>query len=86
MFFIGLIVFIIGILFVVFAQNIWNFTGGIDFIENHFPGNTRAFIQLLGVIMVIVGLLMVTGIGSWLVAPIANTLGGVLGGPSGNGI
>lgn len=79
MFLIGIALLGIGICFVIFAQNIWNFTGSIDFVEKYFPGNTRAFIQLVGVIMVILGMLFITGLASWLTEPLADTIGKLFG-------
>ena len=75
----GIVLLPIGICFVIFAQNIWNFTGSIDFVEKYFPGNTRAFIQLLGIIMILLGMLFITGIGNWLTEPLYDTLENVFG-------
>jgi len=80
MFITGLVLLPIGICFVIFAQNIWNFTGSIDFVEKYFPGNTRAFIQLLGIVMVLLGMLFITGLGEWLTGPIGESVGRLFGG------
>jgi uncharacterized protein involved in cysteine biosynthesis len=79
MFITGLVILPIGICFVIFAQNIWNFTGSIDFVEKYFPGNTRAFIQLLGIVMVLLGMLFITGLSGWLIQPISDTVGNIFG-------
>ncbi len=79
MFITGLVILPIGICFVIFAQNIWNFTGSIDFVEKYFPGNTRAFIQLLGIVMVLLGMLFITGLSNWLIQPISDTAGSIFG-------
>jgi len=75
----GLAFLAVGVLTVVFAQQIWNFTGAIDFIESRFPGNTRAFIQLAGVVLVLLGILFVTGLGSSFTKPIGQTFGQLFG-------
>ena len=79
MFITGLVILPIGICFVIFAQNIWNFTGSIDFVEKYFPGNTRAFIQLLGIVMVLLGMLFITDLSNWLIQPISDTVGNIFG-------
>lgn len=75
----GLAFLVIGIATVVFAQNIWNFTGGIDFVENHLPGDTKAFIQFVGVITILLGMLFITGLGGWLTGPIGESVGRLFG-------
>ena len=80
MIFTGLILLALGVVTVIFAQNIWNFTGAIDFVENKFPGNTKAFIQLSGIVLVILGLLFLTGLGDGFTGPIGETLGKVFSG------
>jgi len=75
----GLLFLGLGIAMVVFAQQIWNFTGAIDFVEKYMPGNTKAFIQLVGVVIVILSLFFITGLGSTITGPIGDTLGKLFG-------
>jgi uncharacterized membrane protein YidH (DUF202 family) len=75
----GLAFLVVGVLTVMFAQQIWNFTGAIDFIDSKFPGNTRAFIQLTGIVLVLLGILFVTGLGASLTDPIGQTFGQIFG-------
>ncbi len=75
----GLGFLVVGVLLVVFAQQVWNFTGAIDFVESKFPGNTKAFIQLTGVILILLGILFITGLGENLTGPIGETLGKAFG-------
>ncbi len=76
----GLAFFVFGILFVLFAQNIWNFTGNIEFIENYLPGDTKFFIQLCGVIMVLLGIMFITGVGETITGPLGDSLSSLFGG------
>jgi len=75
----GLGFLLLGTVTVIFAQNIWNFTGAIDFVESKFPGNTKAFIQLVGVILILLGILFITGLASSVTGPISDTLSKVTG-------
>lgn len=75
----GLGFLVVGVLLVVFAQQVWNFTGAIDFVESKFPGNTKAFIQLTGVILILLGILFITGLGETITGPIGETLGKAFG-------
>ncbi len=75
----GLGFLVIGVLLVVFAQQVWNFTGAIEFVESKFPGNTKAFIQLTGVILILLGILFMTGLGESITSPIGDTLGKAFG-------
>lgn len=75
----GLAFLVIGALAVIFAQNIWNFTGAIDFVESKFPGNTKAFIQLVGIVLILLGILFATGLGSSVTGPISDTLSSIFG-------
>jgi len=76
----GIIFIIAGIATVNFTQHIYNFTGKIDFIESHFPGNTFSFIKLIGVILVLVGIFMVTGLFGFITKPISDALNNIFGG------
>jgi uncharacterized membrane protein YidH (DUF202 family) len=59
----GALIVVVGILVVVFSENIYNFTGAIDFVERHAPGNSRNFIKLLGIIVIIIGIIVFSGAG-----------------------
>lgn len=59
---VGIIMLIVGVLFVIFSENIYNFTGALDFVERRFPGNSRGFIKLLGVLLIILGVITFTGL------------------------
>jgi hypothetical protein len=72
----GILVIITGILGVMFTEQIYNFTGSIGFIENKFPGNSRAFIKLMSFVIIIVGILLLTGTSSF----ISNALGNFFSG------
>lgn len=61
---------VLGTLDLVFARQVYNFTGAIDFVESHFPGYTQGFIKLVGVVLVIVGLLFFTGVGGSITGPL----------------
>lgn len=61
---------VLGTLTLVFAQQIYNFTGAIDFVESRMPGYTRSFIKLMGVLFVIVGLLFLTGVATVVTDPL----------------
>ncbi len=54
----------------VFNQQIYNFTGAIDFIEKHAPGYTQGFIKLFSVVLVFLGILFFTGLGGFITTPI----------------
>ena len=75
----GLVMLVIGALMVVFAQQVWDFTGAIDFVESKFPGNTKAFIQIVGVVLVIIGLLFLTGVGGFITQPIFDQVSHLFG-------
>lgn len=75
----GIVFLALGILMVVFAQNIWNFTGNIPTVENLFAGSTKGFIQLCGIALILLGMLFATGLAGWLTAPIADTLRSLTG-------
>lgn len=57
----GALITLVGILTVVFSENIYNFTGSIDFVERRAPGNSRNFIKLAGIIMIIAGIIVFAG-------------------------
>ncbi len=67
--FIALIVIAIGSLLVIKTQWIYDFTGPIDWAEEHLgtEGGTRLFIKLIGIVMIVGAFLGVTGIlGGWI--------------------
>ena len=69
--FIGLLVIAAGALLVIKTQWIYDFTGPIDWAEQHLgtEGGTRLFIKLIGVLMILGSFLAVTGIlGNWVVS------------------
>lgn len=69
--FIGLLVIGLGSLLVIKTQWIYDFTGPIDWAEQHLgtEGGTRLFIKLIGVLMIIGTFLAITGIlGDWVIA------------------
>lgn len=68
----GLIFITVGTLMLVFNRQIYSFTGGLDFIENHFRAGTPSFLKLFAVVLVFVGILMATGLGGWLTSPLRN--------------
>ena len=63
--FVSLIIIAVGCLMVIKTQWIYEFTGPIDWAEQH--GGTHAFIKLLGVALILGTFLGVTGVlGNWL--------------------
>lgn len=75
--FIGLLVIGLGVLLVVKTQWIYDFTGPIDWAEQHLgtEGGTRLFIKLMGVVLIMGAFLAVTGILSGWVNAIFGGLG-----------
>jgi len=71
----GLVFIVLGTVMLAGNRQIYNFTGRLDFIEDHFRAGTPAALKLFAVVMVLVGLFMATGLGHWLTDPIANGLG-----------
>lgn len=80
-FLLGLFLVVTGTLMLVYNQRVFNFTGRISFVESKMPGGSSGFLKLVAVVMVIIGLLFVTGLGGWLTQPISdgvqNTFGGL---------
>ena len=70
----GLVFIVVGTLMLAFHRQVYGFTGGIDFIEEHFRAGTPTALKLFAVILVVLGLLMVTGFGHWLTDPVTNGL------------
>lgn len=79
-FFLGLALVGFGIVIVKFQQNIYNFTGAIDFVEQYFHAGTPAFIKIVGVVLVIFGLGMMVGLWGWLTQPFAEGVKSLSGG------
>lgn len=40
------------------TEAFYNFAGAIDWAERHFAGGTRAFLKLLGVVIILVGFMI----------------------------
>ena len=69
---IGILLIAAGIVGLVFNQQIFNFTGSIDFVEQRFPGNSSGFIKILCVVMVLTGIIIATNSYAWFLSPISN--------------
>ena len=78
----GLIIIIVGVLIVVFGEKIYNFTGNLSFIERKFPGSSRGFIKLIGIIMILGGLLILSGARGFLSGPLGGAFSNLFGGLS----
>ena len=67
--FIGLLVIGFGSLLVIKTQWIYDFTGPIEWADQHLgtEGGTRLFIKLIGIVIILGAFLAVTGIlGGWI--------------------
>ncbi len=73
----GIPMIIIGVLIVLFSEPIYNFTGAIEFIERRSAGGSRGFIKLFGVIVIILGILTLTGVGGILLDPFGQWFAGL---------
>lgn len=64
-FFLGLVFIIVGGMITWKTEGIMSFFGRIDWAEQnmHLLGGTRMFYKLLGLLVIIIGMLMVTGLG-----------------------
>lgn len=69
-----------GTLALVYSRSVLNFTGQIGFVESRMPGNSLGFIKLVAVMCVILGLLFVTGLGSWLTQPFTDGINNIFAG------
>lgn len=59
---IGLIGFVLGTVLIMKTEAIFSWTGSIAFAEKYFgAGESRLFIKLLGVVIIFVGALVITG-------------------------
>lgn len=73
----GLVLVVIGVLFVRFSFQIGNFTGSQDWIESKLgPGTTYGVYKILGVVAAVGGILYATGLSDpvlgWLLTPLIN--------------
>ena len=68
----GLFLIVLGTVMLVFNREIYGFTGGIDFVEHYFRAGTPAFLKLFSLALVLIGIMMATGFGSWLTKPLSN--------------
>lgn len=70
----GFILFIIGLLFIIFTEWFLNNFGRIDWAEQKLGGGTRLFYKLLGLILMFVGMLMMLdlfgGLVMWVFSPL----------------
>ena len=67
--FLGLLVIGVGSLLVIKTQWIYDFTGPIEWADQHLgtEGGTRLFIKLIGIVIILGAFLAVTGIlGGWI--------------------
>ena len=76
----GLSFFSAGILMLKFNRPVYNFTGNIDFVERWVTAGTPAFLKIVALLLVIIGMGMVFGIWGWLTQPIADGLRSTFGG------
>lgn len=70
----GLFFIVLGTIMLASNRQIYNFTGRIDFIEDHFRSGTPSALKLFALLLVLIGLFMATGLGTWLTNPIAHGL------------
>ena len=80
MFFLGVLLLVIGFLLLQFHQQVYNFTGELDFVVRWVPAGTTSFIKLVGVVLVILGMGMMFGLWTWLTQPIADAFSSAFGG------
>ena len=76
----GILIVVVGSLIVIFGEKIYNFTGSISLVENKFPGSSRSFIKLIGVVMIIAGLLIFSGALGFLTGPLGEGFNRLFGG------
>lgn len=55
---IGMLVIVGGFLMIWKTQTFYNFIGSIDWAERHFAGGTKAFLKLLGIVVIIFGFII----------------------------
>lgn len=62
----GSILIIIGFLMLNFRRQVYQFTGKIDFAESKFPGGTYNLIAFTGIVALVLGLAIATGVANGL--------------------
>ena len=68
-----------GLLMLKFWRNVYNFTGAIDFVERLVTAGTPAFIKIMGIGLVVIGLGTIFGFWGWLTAPLVDGIKGLSG-------
>lgn len=68
-----------GLLMLKFWRNVYNFTGAIDFVERLVTAGTPAFIKIMGIALVVIGLGTIFGFWGWLTAPLVDGIKGLSG-------
>ena len=69
---IGATMITLGLLMLKFWRSVYNFTGALDFVERWVTAGTPAFIRIVGVLLVVIGLGTIFGFWGWLTAPIVD--------------
>lgn len=77
--FLGLAMLATGLLMLKFWRNVYNFTGAIDFVERLVTAGTPAFIKIMGIGLVVIGLGTIFGFWGWLTAPLVDGIKGLSG-------
>jgi hypothetical protein len=77
--FLGLAMLATGLLMLKFWRNVYNFTGAIDFVERLVTAGTPAFIKIMGIALVVIGLGTIFGFWGWLTAPLVDGIKGLSG-------
>lgn len=72
----------IGIAMMAFNRQVYNFTGRIDSIERKFPAGTLSFIKFFAIVLCLLGILMITGLMSFITDPLFDSLKQTIGGGS----
>lgn len=75
----GLVLISLGLLMLKFWRSVYNFTGALDFVERWITAGTPAFIRIVGVLLVVIGLGTIFGFWSWLTAPLVDGIRSVTG-------
>lgn len=70
----------VGILMLKYHQQVYNFTGSLDFVDRWVTAGTPAFLRIFAVALVIIGLGMVFGVWGWLTQPISDGFRDAFGG------
>jgi len=74
---IGTVMVIFGISMVIFFEPIHSFTGPIEFAERHSPGSSRNFIKLIGIVLIILGVIVFSGVWIYIALPLQTWLRGI---------